>query len=121
MLEGSPIGPVRRALNNTCPNCGEGSLFTSWLRMAPSCSSCDFDFSELDAGDGPASFLVLIYGALIVPLAFLLEVLASPPLWLQALLWGVVMLIATIKSLRPLKALIIGWQFRIHDPDKKYF
>ena len=116
-----PSGPVRRALRNTCPNCGKGELFTSWLKMVPSCSFCHFDLSELDAGDGPASFLVLIYGAIIVPLAFLLEVLASPPLWVQAVLWGVVMLLATWKSLRPLKALMIGWQFRIHDPDKKYF
>ena len=42
-------------------------------------------------------------GAIIVPLAFLLEVLASPPLWVQAVLWGVIMLLATAKSLRPLK------------------
>ena len=80
-----------------------------------------FDLSELDAGDGPASFLVLIYGAIVVPLAFLLEALFSPPLWVQAVLWGLIMLLATMKSLRPLKALMIGWQFRIHDPDKKYF
>jgi uncharacterized protein (DUF983 family) len=89
--------------------------------MAETCSSCDFDFSELDAGDGPASFMVLIYGAIIVPLAFLLESLISPPLWVQAVLWGAVMIIATIKTLRPLKALMIGWQFRIRDPEKRYF
>ena len=89
--------------------------------MAETCTACDFDFSELDAGDGPASFMVLIYGALIVPLAFLLDKLASPPLWVQAVLWGVVMVIATLKTLRPLKALMIGWQFRIRDPEKRYF
>ena len=121
MKQESPSGAVRRALRNTCPNCGKGVLFTSWLRMAPVCSSCQFDLSELDAGDGPASFLVLIYGAIVVPLAFLLEALFSPPLWVQAVLWGLIMLLATMKSLRPLKAIMIGWQFRIHDPDKKYF
>ncbi|MDA1320531.1 MAG: DUF983 domain-containing protein [Proteobacteria bacterium] len=121
MSEPSSSGPVKRAWNNTCPNCGVGALFVSRIRMAQTCTACDFDFSELDAGDGPASLMVLVYGALIVPLAFLLEKLVSPPLLVQAILWGVVMVIATLKTLRPLKALMIGWQFRIRDPEKRYF
>ena len=75
MKKESPSGPVRRALRNTCPNCGKGALFTSWLRMAPICTSCQFDLSELDAGDGPASFLVLIYGAIVVPREHALDII----------------------------------------------
>lgn len=113
-------GPMARALHNKCPNCGDGALFSSHIGMARRCSSCDFDYTELDAGDGPAFLLVFVYGALIVPLAFLLEILISPPLWFQAVLWGVVMTIATLLSLRPIKAIMIGYQFRIRDPEKRF-
>ena len=112
---------IRRAWHNTCPNCGKGALFQSRLKMVETCEVCGFDLSVLDAGDGPASLLVLFYGALIVPLAFLAESLFAPPLWAQAVFWGAVMLVLTLKTLRPIKTLMIGWQFRHFDAEKRFF
>ena len=62
-------------------------------------------------------WLIFIYGALIVPMAFVLETLLSPPLWVHAIVWGLVMLGATLLSLRVIKAVIVAKQFEFQTPE----
>ena len=113
----SEHGPLRRALNNTCPGCGQGKLFQGRIALATECEVCGLDIGRYNAGDGPATLLIFVYGALIVPLAFLFEKLIAPPLWVHAVLWGLVMLAATLLSLRPAKALMVALQYRFQTPE----
>lgn len=62
----------RNALLARCPSCGEGGLFSKWLDFAPTCSHCGASFADQDAGDGPTVFVILIVGAILVPLAMFL-------------------------------------------------
>lgn len=104
-------------MNGTCPDCGQGKLFLGHLKVAETCGHCGLDLSRYSAGDGPASLLIFVYGAVIVPLAFVLESFFSPPLWVHAVVWGLVMFGLTMVSLRPAKAIMIALQFRLDTPE----
>jgi uncharacterized protein (DUF983 family) len=106
------VSPLAAGLACRCPRCGEGPLFRGLLEVRPSCTVCGLDLEKADSGDGPAVFIILILGAVVVALAFLLEALAGPPLWLHLAVWSVVILGGSIGLLRPAKALLIALQFR---------
>ncbi len=105
------------AVKGVCPACGEGRLFKGQIALADDCNHCGLDFTRYTAGDGPATFLILIYGAIIVPMAFVLETYFAPPLWVHAVVWGLVMLLATLLSLRVLKAAMVALQYRWQTPE----
>ncbi|HXQ50859.1 MAG TPA: DUF983 domain-containing protein [Stellaceae bacterium] len=100
------------ALRCRCPRCGKGKLFDGLLSVAARCPVCGLDLAAQDAGDGPAVFVVLILGAVVVGLAILVEILFSPPMWLHIVLWTPVILGGAIAMLRPMKAGLIGLQYR---------
>jgi uncharacterized protein (DUF983 family) len=60
-------------LRGRCPKCARGPLFSSYLKLAPRCTQCGADFSMADVGDGATVFVILIVGALAVPVAFIAQ------------------------------------------------
>src|SRR5206468_4237956 len=109
---GAPPSIAAAALRCRCPRCGRGRLFTGLLAVRPVCEACGLDLSAQDAGDGPAVFVILILGALVVGLAIWVEIVFAPPIWVQMLLWLPVTLGGAILMLRPLKAALIALQYR---------
>ena len=103
--------PIARGLRGRCPRCGEGKLFQGFLTLRPACESCGLDYGFADAGDGPAVFVILIGGAIVVGAALITEVVYQPPYWLHAALWLPLVLIVTLGPLRPLKGLMIALQY----------
>lgn len=103
---------AQAALKGLCPCCGARSLFATWTRFAPACPACGLDFSTFDVGDGPAAFLTLILGAIIVALAIVLELTVHPPLWVHLLIWVPVTWAGVIGSLRIAKAALIAVEYR---------
>jgi len=103
--------PIDRGLRGRCPRCGEGHLFQGFLTLRPACERCGLDYSFADAGDGPAVFVILIGGGIVVFAALITEVLFQPPYWLHALLWFPLILIVTLAPLRLLKGLLIALQY----------
>jgi len=95
-----------------CPRCGKGKLFAGFLTLRPCCDVCALDFAFADSGDGPAVFVILIAGAIVVGLALGVEIEYQPPYWLHALLWGPLILIVTLGPLRMIKSLLIALQYR---------
>ena len=63
------VSMARAALGCRCPRCGEGPLFAGLLRVRPTCAICGLDLSAQDAGDGPAVFVILFLGLIVVGLA----------------------------------------------------
>lgn len=106
------------ALCGRCPRCGKGRLFAGYLRIAPACKACGVGFAGHDSGDGPAVFVIFLLGIVVVGLAALMERFLAPPLWLHALVWIPVTLVGTVALLRPLKGLLIGFQFRYRSLDE---
>jgi uncharacterized protein (DUF983 family) len=82
------------------------------LTVRPSCAVCGLDFSAEDAGDGPAVFVILFLGLIVVGLAAVVEIRLSPPVWVHLLLWTPLIIGGAILMLRPLKAGLIALQYR---------
>lgn len=87
-------------------------MFDGLLTIVPRCALCGLDISAQDAGDGPAVFVILILGAIVVLLAALVEINFAPPIWVHMVLWFPVTLAGAILLLRPLKAGLIALQYR---------
>ncbi|HLH11232.1 MAG TPA: DUF983 domain-containing protein [Methylovirgula sp.] len=95
-----------------CPRCGRGKMFSGFLNLAPSCKSCGLDLSFADSGDGPAVFVMLFAGFLVVGAALWTEVVFEPPFWVYIVVFFPLTLIVCIGLLRPLKGLLIALQYR---------
>lgn len=104
--------PVRAAARGLCPRCGSGRLYDGLLRFAPECTNCGLDLASFNVGDGPAAFLTLIIGTLIVGLAMWLELALSPPWWVHVLLWAPIIFVSTIASLRLSKGVLLGLEYK---------
>jgi uncharacterized protein (DUF983 family) len=102
---------VSRGLRGRCPQCGAGHLFRGFLNLRPACEKCGLDYSFADAGDGPAIFVILIGGFIVVFAALITEVVYKPPYWVHAALWLPLILLVTLLPLRLLKGLLIDLQF----------
>ena len=108
------VDPLKKAAFGRCPQCGRGKLFKGFLSLAPRCAACGLDFAFIDAGDGPAVFVILIVGFVVVGMALWLEVTVAPPLWVHLLLWIPLTFLLALPLLRALKGLMIGLQFKNH-------
>ncbi|MDN2566817.1 DUF983 domain-containing protein [Aquibium sp. A9E412] len=106
------VDPASAGLRGRCPRCGEGRLFDGFLGVGSRCSNCGLDYGFADAGDGPAVFVILIIGFVVVGLALWLEVTLAPPLWVHFLLWTPLIVAASLVALRLVKGLMIGLQYR---------
>jgi uncharacterized protein (DUF983 family) len=102
---------IAAGLLGRCPRCRKGELFSGFLGLRKQCDGCGLDYSFADAGDGPAIFVILFSGFVVVGSALIVEVLYQPPFWLHALLWGPLILIVTLLPLRLLKGLLIVLQY----------
>ena len=85
------------------------AVFSNLLRNAIIAISI-YDFA--DAADGPAVFIVLIAGFVIVVLALLVELYYKPAYWIHALLWLPLGIGLPLLMLGPLKGMMIGLQYR---------
>ncbi|SLN33291.1 DUF983 domain-containing protein [Oceanibacterium hippocampi] len=110
--QGSDVSPLRAGLTCKCPRCGEGSLFKGFLTVAPACAACGLDYGKIDTGDGPAVFIIMILGFVVVGLALWVEVTFQPPYWLHFVLWLPLTLIGALLLLRPFKATLAALQYR---------
>src|ERR1700674_621359 len=100
-----------RGLACRCPRCGRGKLYAGFLNLRPRCEACGLDYTFIDTGDGPAIFIIMIAGTIVVGCALIVEVKYQPPYWLHALLWLPLILATTLLPLRAMKSLLIALQF----------
>lgn len=105
------VSPFQAGLRMTCPRCGRGRLLKGLLTVRPHCAVCGLDFAKVDPGDGPAVFIILILGFIVVFGAMYVELTFAPPVWVHVLLWLPITLGGAIALLRPLKALMIALQY----------
>src|SRR6476469_5135917 len=111
MTEQSLSKSIIRGLSGHCPRCGEGRLFKGFLGLRQGCDRCELDYGFADAGDGPAVFVILIGGFIVVFAALMTEVVYQPPYWVHAALWLPLILIVTLVPLRLVKGLLIALQY----------
>lgn len=98
---------IPAALFGLCPNCEQKTLFHSITQFSDRCRACGLDYSSYNVGDGPAAFLTLIVGAVVLGLALIVEFAIYPPMWVHLLLWVPVTSLMVIGTLRFSKALLL--------------
>jgi uncharacterized protein (DUF983 family) len=108
----APVDPVKAGLAGRCPRCGEGRLFSGFLTLGKGCGVCGLDYGFADAGDGPAVFVILIIGFIVVGLALWMEVTLNPPLLVHFLLWIPLAIVLSLTALRLIKGVLITLQYR---------
>jgi len=99
------------ALRGDCPRCGAHTLFAGWVKFANRCRCCGLDYDSFNVGDGPAAFLILIVGAIVVVSALLLDAADEPPWWVH-LIWIPVTAALTIGGLRIAKAWLLAQEYK---------
>jgi uncharacterized protein (DUF983 family) len=87
-------------------------LFAGFITLARQCSVCGLDFGFAEAGDGPAVFVTLLAGFVIVGLALWTEMTFEPPFWVHLVIFLPLTLLVCLGLLRPLKGTLIALQYR---------
>jgi uncharacterized protein (DUF983 family) len=106
---------IQRGLKGKCPHCGQGRLFSSYLKVAPGCAACGHDIGVYRADDGPAYFTILIIGHVVIaPLLFLEFVRTWPILWVLSIVLPTLVL-TTLLLLPRVKGAFVGVQWAIGD------
>lgn len=108
----APVDPFKVGIRGCCPRCGEGKLFDGLLSVKPRCAACGLDYTFADAGDGPAVFVILIVGFIVIGMVLWLQVNYAPPIWVQILLFGPLTILLSLLSLRWCKGILIALQHR---------
>lgn len=106
-----PLSPTSTGMAGRCPRCGEGKMFKGFITIADKCDHCGLDYKFADAGDGPAIFVMLIAGFIIVGAALWLEVSYEPPMWVYFVIFLPLTLIVCLGMLRPLKGVLVALQY----------
>lgn len=57
-----------RGWRRRCPSCGQGPMFSSYLKVRDECPVCQEHMSHHRADDGPAYLTILIVGHVMAPL-----------------------------------------------------
>ena len=78
-------------------------MFAGFLTVAPKCEVCGLDFGFADSGDGPAVFVTLIAGFLVLGLALAVDIAYEPPIWVYVVVFMPLALVVCLGLLRPLK------------------
>lgn len=110
---------IMAALFCRCPRCGRGPLFDGYLKIRPGCEVCGLSFAGHDAGDGPAFFILMPLCIITAMLALLLEVYATPPMWVHLVIWPVFIALFAGFTLRPVKAAMVALQYRFRDVENE--
>ena len=119
----SVLSAMLRGAKLTCPNCGKGSMFRRYLKVADQCPSCGEELHHHRADDAPPYFTIVIVGHVVVSLLLAVEMAYHPPMWLHAALWLPLTVVLSRLLLPPIKGSLVGlqWALLMHgfDPDAK--
>jgi len=107
-----PVTPFAAGVKATCPRCGQGRLYSGLLQPARGCLNCKLDYSFIDSGDGPAVFVIMILGFVILGLALAVESAFHLPIWLHMVIWLPVIIGTSLWALRVGKAFMIALQYQ---------
>lgn len=103
----------KRGFQRQCPQCGEDSLFTGYLKTASQCSSCQLDFEKIRSDDAPAYFTIAIVGHIVVPLLVYVAMYYTLPLYTQFILWCCVTILLTFLLLPRIKGIIMAILWKV--------
>lgn len=117
---GRPTRPLSNAMWNgfrgKCPKCGEGKLFSSFLKVVPACAHCGEEMHHHRADDLPAYLVVVIVGHVMVGAVMGFMEVTSLSTWQILAIWAPLTFLVAVGLLRPIKGAVVGlqWAFYMH-------
>ncbi len=87
-------------------------MFSAYLKIADRCNVCGADFRGADAGDGPTVFVILIVGALVVPLLIILQFGLHLAGWLALTLSFIATIVLCLTLLPAFKGILFALQWK---------
>lgn len=115
--EKRPVWPaIKRGLRCKCPNCGDGKLFSSFVKVSDTCPSCDQELHHHRADDFPPYLVIFIVGHIIITGVMLVEARYELSSWAHLMIWVPLTIILSLILLQPLKGAVVGmqWATRMH-------
>ena len=99
-----------------CPQCGEGRLLHSYLKVNSSCSSCGLDLSQARADDGPAYLTILLVGHIMAPMMHVVYFSWRPDPLIMFTIFTIGCLASSLYLLPRMKGIVIAYQWarRMH-------
>ena len=108
---------MKRGFLCRCPNCGEGKLYASYLKVVDNCAVCGTELHHHRDDDAPPYFTIFIVGHFVIAalLAFE-EIWPDAPIWIHALLWTSFVVVSSMWLLPLVKGALVGfqWAHRMH-------
>lgn len=98
-------------LRGRCPACGEGRMFTRFLKPSAECSRCGQAWDRSRADDFPAYIVILLLGHILVPLMIEVNYALAIPLGVQAALWPGLAVMLALAMIQPVKGAVIAFQW----------
>jgi uncharacterized protein (DUF983 family) len=107
---------IKRGWRQTCPACGNGKMYNSYLKVNDACPACGTELHHHRADDAPPYFVMMITAHVVVGGILLLEKNFALDLWLQLAIWLPVTVLLSLWLLPRVKGALIGyqWALRMH-------
>ena len=108
---------INRGLHCRCPNCGEGRLYSSYLKVNPLCPACGEELHHQRADDAPPYATIFIVGHVVIGSLLMVESYGETiPVWVHMLVWSLLAIVLSLLLLPLLKGALIGyqWALRMH-------
>lgn len=111
-----PWQSLKRGWHQTCPCCGTGALYKSYLKVNDVCPSCGTELHHHRADDAPPYFVMIITAHVVVGGIMLVEKNFSLPAWVQVAIWCPIVVLLSLWLLPRVKGALIGyqWALRMH-------
>jgi len=105
-----------RGARGKCPSCGEGKVFSSYLKVNDHCPKCDEALYHHRADDAPPYLTIFVLGHIIVPLMLMVETSYTPPMWVHWSIWPAMAIILSLALLPLIKGAFVNlqWALRLH-------
>ena len=102
-----------RGFRKRCPNCGDGRILYSYLKVIPSCNTCTEPLGHIRADDFPPYITIVVVGHIMLPLVLYTERAYALPIWMQMSLWPPMALILLLLILPLAKGACVGLMWHL--------
>jgi uncharacterized protein (DUF983 family) len=105
-----------RGWNGRCPHCGDGRVFSAFLKVSDHCPTCREELHHHRADDAPPYFTIFVVGHIVVAGVLAVEQAWRPDMWIHAALWTPLTLVLSLLLLPRFKGAMVGlqWALRMH-------
>ncbi len=111
---------IRRGFSGHCPSCGQGALYSKYLKVNDRCAVCGTELFHQRADDAPPYLTILVVGHIIGALMLSTDSMFPDfPVPYQMILWPLLTVALSLLLLPAFKGALIGyqWALRMHGFD----